>query len=63
MVRFSTSPRFICGAAGCDCSKDDDAGHAEGCEVAALRPCVSKGVGGPEPAVDAGLDGALDETV
>jgi hypothetical protein len=38
-------------------------GHAEGCDDAASRLCASNGVGGPEPAVDAGLDGVLEEIV
>jgi hypothetical protein len=60
MVKFSTSSRLICGA--CDCS-DNGVGHVEGCDVAASRCCASDGVCDPEPVVDAGLEGALEDIV
>jgi hypothetical protein len=59
MVRFSTSSRLIWGAWGWD---EDEVGHADGCEVAASR-FGSDGVCVPEPEVDAGLEGALEEIV
>jgi len=61
MVKFSTSSRFICGC--CDSSNDEDVGHVDGCEVAASSDCASDGVCGPDPVVDAGLEGALEERV
>lgn len=61
MVKFCTSSRFICGC--CDCSDDDDVGHVDGCEVAASGECASDGVCDPDPVIDAGLEGALEERV
>jgi hypothetical protein len=60
MVRFSTSSRLICGA--CDCP-EDGVGHVDGCDVAASLCCASEGVFDPEPVVEAGLEGVLDEIV
>jgi hypothetical protein len=59
MVRFSTSSRLICGACRCE----DEVGHADGCEVAAWRVCASDGVCVPDPEVEGGFEGALEETV
>jgi hypothetical protein len=61
MVRFSTSSRLTCRV--CGCLSGREVGHAEGCDFAASRRCVSDGVCVPDPAVDAGLEGALDEIV
>jgi hypothetical protein len=38
-------------------------GQADGCEIAASRLWASDGVCVPEPEVDAGLEGALEEIV
>jgi hypothetical protein len=61
MVKFSTSSRLTCSV--CGFSDVDDLGHVEGCDVAASRCCGSDGVSVPEPAEDAGLDGAREEMV
>lgn len=60
MVRFSMSSRLIWGACGWS---DEEVGHVDGCEVAASRWWASDGVCVPEPEVDAGLEGALEEIV